>query len=71
MKIGLIDVDGKEFPNLALMKISAFHKTNANQIIPKWQQDMARWCNHKAILKSCDFKDYEPRIGFYCREYFK
>lgn len=26
MKIGLIDVDGKKFPNLALMKISAYHK---------------------------------------------
>lgn len=27
MKIGLIDVDGHNFPNLALMKISAFHKS--------------------------------------------
>lgn len=26
MRIGLIDVDGHNFPNLALMKISAFHK---------------------------------------------
>ena len=26
MKIGLIDVDGHNFPNLALMKISAYHK---------------------------------------------
>ena len=26
MKIGLIDVDGRKFPNLALMKISAWHK---------------------------------------------
>lgn len=26
MKIGLIDVDGSRFPNLALMKISAWHK---------------------------------------------
>jgi hypothetical protein len=25
-KIGLIDVDGRKFPNLALMKISAYHK---------------------------------------------
>ncbi|NDV46113.1 radical SAM protein [Paludibacter sp. 221] len=41
-----------------------------NQIIPQWQQDMARWCNHKATFKSVDFKDYQPRKGFYCREYF-
>ena len=26
MKIGLIDVDSINFPNLALMKISAYHK---------------------------------------------
>ena len=26
MKIGLIDVDGHNFPNLALMKLSACHK---------------------------------------------
>jgi hypothetical protein len=42
--------------------------TNAG--IPQWQQDMARWCNRKELLKSCDFKDYQPRKGFYCREYF-
>jgi hypothetical protein len=30
MKIGLIDVDGHNFPNLALMKISAFHKAKGN-----------------------------------------
>jgi hypothetical protein len=41
-----------------------------NQVVPQWQIDMARWCNDKAILKSCDFKDYHPRKGFYCREYF-
>lgn len=27
MKIGLVDVDGHNFPNLALMKISAYHKS--------------------------------------------
>jgi hypothetical protein len=43
-----------------------------NNILPTQEQrDLARWCNHKAILKSCDFKDYQPRKGFYCREYFK
>ncbi len=42
-----------------------------NQIIPKWQKDMSRWCNDKAIFKSCDFEDYRPRNGFYCREYLK
>ena len=32
MKIGLIDVDGHNFPNLALMKISAYHKAKGDQV---------------------------------------
>jgi hypothetical protein len=36
MKIGLIDVDGHNFPNYALMKISAFHKANG---------DVVEWAN--------------------------
>ena len=33
MKIGLIDVDGHNFPNLALMKISAYHKAKGDNDI--------------------------------------
>lgn len=32
MKIGLIDVDGHNFPNLPLMKISAWHKKQGDQV---------------------------------------
>ncbi|EGT4520409.1 TPA: radical SAM protein [Clostridioides difficile] len=32
MKIGLIDVDGHNFPNLALMKISAYHKKLGDKV---------------------------------------
>lgn len=32
MKIGLIDVDGHNFPNLALMKISAYHKSLGDSV---------------------------------------
>ena len=40
------------------------------QIIPQWQNDLARYTNCKAIYKTCDFKDYSPRKGFKCSEYF-
>lgn len=43
---------------------------NPNQIIPQWQKDMAHWADRKELYMSCDFKDFEPRKGFYCREYF-
>lgn len=32
MKIGLIDVDGRNFPNIALMKISAWHKAQGDEV---------------------------------------
>lgn len=32
MKIGLLDVDGHNFPNLALMKISAYHKSRGDKV---------------------------------------
>lgn len=38
MKIGLIDVDGHNFPNIALMKLSAWHKTMGDHV--EWAQPM-------------------------------
>lgn len=32
MIIGLIDVDGHNFPNLALMKLSAYHKSKGDEV---------------------------------------
>lgn len=32
MKIGLIDVDGHNFPNLALMKLSSYHKKKGDEV---------------------------------------
>ena len=34
------------------------------------QKDMARWTDRKEVFQSTDFMDYQPRKGFYCREYF-
>lgn len=42
MKIGLVDVDGHNFPNLCLMKLSAWHKANGDEVefaIPLMQYD--------------------------------
>nr|WP_308743221.1 hypothetical protein [uncultured Anaerocolumna sp.] len=38
MKIGLIDVDGHNFPNLPLMKLSAWHKQQGDTV--EWYQPM-------------------------------
>lgn len=44
--------------------------TNPNHVIPKWQKDMAQWCNKRMIFCRCDFKEFSPRKGFQCKEYF-
>lgn len=36
MRIGLIDVDGHNFPNLALMKLSAYHKAQGDTVEWWW-----------------------------------
>lgn len=61
MKIGIIDVDGHNFPNLALMKISAWHKM---------QGDDVEWCypmeHYDIVYQSKVFDDtYSPGIDWY------
>lgn len=41
-KIGLIDVDGHKFPNLALMKLSAYHKAQGDTV-EWWWSDMIHY----------------------------
>ena len=41
MNIGLIDVDGHNFPNLALMRISAYHKSRGDNV--EWWWGMSHY----------------------------
>lgn len=61
MKIGLIDVDGHNYPNLALMKISAWHKAKG---------DTVEWCfplaHYDIVYQSKVFDEtYSPDIDWY------
>ena len=42
MRIGLIDVDGHNFPNLALMRISAYHKAKGDSV-EWWWSDLEHY----------------------------
>lgn len=60
MKVGLIDVDGHNFPNLALMKISAWHKARG---------DAVEWCfpfdRYDIVYQAKVFDDtYSPDIDW-------
>lgn len=55
--IGLVDVDRKNFPNLALMKISAFHKS---------QGDLVEWAN--PLMGNYD-RVYQSKIFTFTPDY--
>lgn len=58
MKVGLIDVDGHNFPNLALMKISAYHKAKGDEVEWWWG-----WSQYDRVYKSKVFDStYSPDI---------
>ncbi len=60
MKIGLIDVDSHGFPNLALMKISAYHKMRGDEV--EWAFPMA---TYDIVYQSKVFDDtYSPDIDW-------
>lgn len=59
MKIGLIDVDGHNYPNLPLMKISAWHKAQGDSV--EWYQPLfSGHCDKVYMSKVFSFTpDYE------------
>lgn len=52
MKIGLIDVDGHNYPNLALMKLSAWHKKQGDEVEWWWG-----WSQYDVVYMSKIFDD--------------
>ena len=59
MKIGLIDVDGHHFPNLALMRISAWHKAQGDEVEWWWSDLM----HYDVVYMSKIFSDaYSPDV---------
>lgn len=58
MKIGLIDVDGHHYPNLALMKLSAWHKSQGDTVEWWWG-----WGQYDRVYMSKVFDEtYTPDI---------
>lgn len=53
MKIGLIDVDGHNFPNLALMRISKYYKSRGDSV-EWWYSDLV---HYDIVYKSKIFSD--------------
>ena len=60
MRIGLIDVDSHNFPNLCLMKLAAYHRQQGDQV--EWYNSE---CHYDIVYQSKVFDDtYSKDIDF-------
>lgn len=61
MKIGLIDVDGHSFPNLPLMKLSAWHKNRGDSV--EWYEPL--FSGHMDIVYVSKVFTFTPDYQYY------
>lgn len=50
--------------------VQPYRDYTSNRTPTTYETDLARWANRAWLFKSIDFLDYEPRKGFYCKQYF-
>lgn len=70
MEIGLIDVDGHHFPNLALMKISAYHKAKGDNVEWWWSDFKYYDIVYKSKIFSDDYSK-DTQDPFNCGKLMK
>lgn len=66
MRIGLIDVDGHNFPNLPLMKISAWHKQQGDSV--EWYEPLFHSTGEpfdKVYMSKVFSEEYTPDYPYY------
>lgn len=61
MRIGLIDVDGHNFPNIPLMKLSSYHKSKGDHI--EWYSPM--FSGHMDIVYMSKVFSFTPDYEYY------
>ena len=61
MKIGLIDVDGHHYPNIPLMKLSAYHKSKGDSV--EWYQPL--FSGHMDIVYMSKVFSFTPDYPYF------
>lgn len=61
MKVGLIDVDGHNYPNLPLMKLSAYHKRRGDRV--DWYRPL--WSGHQDIVYMSKVFSFTPDYPYH------
>ena len=66
MRIGLIDIDGHNFPNLPLMKLSAWHKANGDTV--EWYEPLFHSMGEpfdRVYMSKVFGEEYSPDYPYY------
>ena len=58
MRVDLIDVDGHRFPNLPLMKLSAYHKSRGDDV--DWYNPLTAWRNPPDLVYMSKIFTFTP-----------
>lgn len=61
MKVGLIDVDGHNYPNLPLMKLTAYHKKQGDHV--DWYRPL--WSGHQDIVYMSKVFSFTPDYPYH------
>lgn len=61
MRVGLIDVDGHNYPNLPLMKLSAWHKSKGDSV--EWYQPL--FSGHMDIVYMSKVFNFSPDYEYF------
>ena len=71
MRIGLIDVDGHNYPNLPLMKLSAWHKKNGDTV--EWYEPFNALLNEFDIVYLSKVFSFTPdyELPLYAKKIIK
>ena len=67
MRIGLIDVDGHNFPNVALMKLSAWHKAQGDDV--EWALPLFGEYDRIYASKVFTFTPDYNRLEYHAKEF--
>lgn len=59
MRVALVDVDGHNFPNLALMRLSAYHKSRGDTVEWNFQLDHYDLCYKSKVFSAAYSKDVD------------
>jgi hypothetical protein len=63
LRVAIHDADGGKYPNLALLKLAAWHRARGDTVesfiqLMQYDNVYSRWVNLRSVFKSTNWHDY-------------